>query len=166
MNSPRDKVAVMVKLYSVLFMVFGSLFVSLGAFLWEFISIPVKGGMVFSFILAVFDRIWFVAVGFYLVFAGIYIYRQRNHSLEHIRIAGFLFIYSIISIFFSIVFSVVTKPVIDSSWRVFTFSIQVLSRFFNPSLSADFLIPFVWLISMIIGIYCFQKFCNLKLREL
>lgn len=154
------------KIFSVLFMIFGSLFISLGAFLWEFVSIPVKGGMVFNFILAVFDRIWLVAVGIYLVFAGIYIYRQKKHLLEHLRFAGFLFIYSIVSIIFSIVFSVGAKPVIDSSWRIFTFFIQALSRFFNPSFSADFFIPFVWLISMVICIYCFQKFCNWKLREL
>ncbi len=144
--------------FGYLFILFGVLFLSLSIYVYNITTKESEFGTILvNIILSVFDRMVFVISGIYLLFLGYRLVRGSKNDLGIIKIGGQLSIFIIFSVFFTVLFNFLAHPEINSTWRIFTFFLQAISRILNPSFSADFFIPILGLVSFIIVSVWFHK---------
>ncbi len=135
----------------------GILFLIYGFVLLLLVSPPLKPGFLLNSILYVFDFVWFILSGIFLVYAGLIILKEKGLIVRMLNPAGHLLIFSIIFLITSFIFNIFAKPHIASTGRIFTFLIQAVSRLLSPALSSDFLIPLAGLVAYAAVARWFQR---------
>ncbi len=147
----------MLKNFDKISIVAGIAFLLYGIALVLLSSAPVKPGFLLNIVFTMFDSVWFVLSGIFLVYSGVTINKGKDTTNILFNIAGQLLIFSLVLLCTSFIFNIFAMPHIPSSGRIFTFLIQALSRLFSPSLSLEFLIPLAGLVVFAAISICFQR---------
>lgn len=157
-NKLEEKESAMAVKLGYAFILVGVLLLSLSIYVYSITTTEAEfGTILINIILSVFDRMVFVIIGFYLIYVGYRLVRGSKNGSELINIGGQLSIFTFFSLFFTLLFNSLAQPEINSSWRIFTFFLQAISRLLNPSFSAGFFIPILGLVSFIIVSVWFHK---------
>ncbi len=136
---------------SALMIFLGLLFVVLFFFYPWLDQVEAKAGFSLNFIILILDKIYISLVGTYLIIFGLVTYfkKIKNQGIIYEE-TTYLMLFSFLTIFFSYIFNAISSPLIDSKFRVVLFVFQTIARFFNPSLTFDFIISIAWLISVLV----------------
>lgn len=147
------------------FIFIGMLLISLSIYIYSNTTIEAKLGAISNLILSVFDIMVFMVFGFYFTYTGYRLRRGTTKALESIQTGGQIFIFISFSLFFSFLFNLLANSKIDSTWRIFTFFLQGISRLLNPSFSIGVFIPILGLLGFVITSYWFHKTFLEKIRK-
>ena len=147
------------------FIFIGMLLISLSIYIYSNTTIEAKLGAISNLILSVFDIMVFMVIGFYFTYTGYRLRRGTTKALESIQTGGQIFIFISFSLCFSFLFNLLANSKIDSTWRIFTFFLQGITRLLNPSFSIGFFIPILGLLGFVITSYWFHKTFLEKIRK-
>ncbi len=155
----------MLKKIKMIFVFTGIVFIIYGVTLTFLISPPVKFGFLLNIILYVFDFIWFICSGIFLIYCGWTINRGEDLNLTMLSFGSYFLIFSVISVITSCIFNILAKPQLESTGRIFTFLIQAFSRLLSPSLAFDFFVPLFGVLAIIAISIWFQRAVINKLKK-
>lgn len=147
------------------FIFIGMLLISLSIYIYSNTTIEAKLGAISNLILSVFDIMIFMVLGFYFTYTGYRLRRGTTKALESIQTGGQIFIFISFSLCFSFLFNLLANSKIDSTWRIFTFFLQGITRLLNPSFSIGVFIPILGLLGFVITSYWFHKTFLEKIRK-
>ncbi len=125
---------------------------------------PVKLGFLANTILLIFDILWGLLLGFMLVITGGMSILKNRLSVSLAAWSGYAVIYSLIFFVSSFLFTAAANPHLQSNGRIFSYTLQALSRLFNPSFSLAFFIPFLGVILFILLSISFKQYFIEKLK--
>ena len=148
------------KKYGILSFTTGSLFVLYGIALFIFSAPPFEIGFLLNNIMILLDISWLLVCGGLLTTIGLLALNSRPCSMQTILLTGTLMIYTTVLIICSIIFNAVATPHFQTYGRVISYSLQAITRLFNPTFSIDFFIPLLSLIIFITLTMRFKKYVN------
>ena len=138
-----------------LFIVLGGLFILCGLFLFTINSFDSPFGTIFlNLILFTLDCLWLIGSGRYLLISGLQAQKMKHNIIMDSQICSYFSIFNLNFIFFSIIFNRLVEPLAESNGRIITYCLQSAGRIIRPSLSVDFMIPFI---SIVFFIACFVQ---------
>jgi hypothetical protein len=148
----------------ILYFVIGIMFCAYGIGCIYLSDVPLKSGFLVDNILLVADFLWGGILGCIMVIIGIFIILKKHVSFEIILITGYAMIYSSVAFIFSFIFNAAAKPYLQTSGRIYSFTIQGLSRLFHPGFSMEFFIPVFGVLVFIVLSIVFKKYLIERLK--
>ena len=117
-----------------------------------------QAGLMLNILVFVFDCLYFLCIGIFFLRIGLLIHRGKLATVVPLKVGVYLLIFSVVFVGCSVLFNLMTKPFINSTGRILAFLLQSLGRLTAPSFSADFLVPFIGLLSFIVLSIAFKRF--------
>lgn len=155
-RSFRSRKDAMTKLSAKLFAGAGILFALYSILLFIFAPLPMQVGMTINIFVFLFDCLWFAGTGLLLIATGVRSFREKYVSPAMIQAGGYLLIFSVVFLVTTLVFNRLAMPATDSNGRIVAFMIQSLPRLIRPSLSPDFLVPFMGIVVFVVAAVLFR----------
>jgi len=131
----------MSKLIGKIFFAFGAFFLISSIVLYQNATIKGQFGMIINIYYFLCDCAMFVVLGIFFLFSGINIYKRGMARVEHIKISGYVLIFTIVFFVSTFVFNALAHPIWQSNGRIFTYCLQIFPRLIRPSFSWDFFVP-------------------------